>query len=121
MAFRFIGGRIVGPRGDTGLLTFVGVPRNHVFTDADRFVFTLRSRDGSVLMRKTLPISEGGRTQVALTHEETAALPEGTYAWSARYVLGAQTDETGRLTGGREVDTPFRHSEFEVQRVVDEL
>lgn len=121
MAFRFTGGRIVGPRGDTGLLTFVGRAKNHVFTEADRFIFTLQSRDGHVLMHKMLPIDSGGRAQVAFSHEETDALSEGTYAWSARYVLDAQLDENGGVTGGREVDTPFRNQEFEVQKVVSAL
>ena len=118
MAFRFSGGRIVGPRGDTGLLTFVGVPKNHVFTAADRFIFTLKDRSGSVLQQRTLPISADGHAQVALTHEDTRALSEGTYEWSARYVLDAQMDETGMVISGREVDTPFRCCEFEVQKVV---
>jgi len=121
VAFRFSGTTIVGPRGDTGNLIFSSEAEGTSFTSADRLVFVLSSVTGGEIMRRTLPIDESGQAQLELTHEQTEALAPGRYLWSARYVLDAQLNEVGVVTGGSWVDTPWRNCEFVVQEVNGQL
>ena len=51
MAFRFVGSKIVGPRGDSGTLSFCA-DGEKAFTDSDRLVFFL-SRQGSGVVLST--------------------------------------------------------------------
>ena len=116
MAFRFSGTRITGPRGDSGTLVFTADAGG--FTDMDRLVFTLtRKESGGKIMERAMSIDADGRSVLSLVNEDTRALSPGMYVWSARYVLNAQTDNSGHVTGGEWVDTPWRNCEFEVLEV----
>lgn len=116
MAFRFMGTKIVGPRGDSGVLTFCPGGET-VFSGRDRLVFFLSRRSSGVLMERTLEIDGNGCAVLTLDCAETAALEPGVYTWSARYVLDAALDDEGNVTGGTWVETPWRNLEFEVQEV----
>ena len=120
MAFRFVGSKIVGPRGDSGTLIFCADGET-AFTDSDRLVFCLSRQGSGVVMRRTLRIDGEGCATLSLRSEETMELEPGAYLWSARYVLDAEIDESGAVTGGTWVDTPWRNREFEVQEVNGQL
>lgn len=115
--FEACGLRIAITRGDSGLLTIE--PREAFpFEDEDRAVFTVRRRNGGVLMRAVLKPDEAGRVQVPLLGEETAGWRPGLYEWDVRYVLGAVLGEDGDVEGGREVVTPMPPGAFTVLRAV---
>lgn len=116
MAFRFVGTKITGPRGDSGELIFCA-DEETVFTERDRLVFFLGRPGGRIIMKRTLKIDGEGRAVMKLHCAETAALSPGIYTWSARYVLDAVIDNEGNATGGTWVETPWRNREFEVQEV----
>lgn len=120
MAFRFVGSRIVGPRGDSGTLIFCADGET-AFTDRDRLVFFLSRPGSGVVMKRTLRIDENGCATLNLKSEETGALEPGVYLWSARYVLDAQINDVGFVTGGTWVETPWRNRELEVQEVNGQL
>ena len=116
MAFRFVGTRIIGPRGDSGVLVFCA-DADTAFTDRDRLVFFLSRPDGGMVMKRTMKIDENGCATLTLGCAETDALAPGVYLWSARYVLDAVLDGEGNATGGTWVETPWRNRAFEVQEV----
>lgn len=120
MAFRFMGSRIVGPRGDSGTLVFCADAET-AFTDRDRLVFFLSRPDGGVVMRRALRIDGNGCATLNLSGGETVALSPGIYLWSARYVLDAVINDVGIVIGGTWVETPWRNREFEVQEVNGQL
>ena len=116
MAFRFVGTRITGPRGDSGVLVFCA-DADTAFTDRDRLVFFLSRPDGGMVMKRTMKIDEIDWLEWVIASMHTAALAPGVYVWSARYVLGAVLDSAGGVTGGDWVETPWRNCEFEVLEV----
>lgn len=113
--FEAMGRTIRISRGDTGLLTFsvqgIGL------TDADRAVFTIRRKNGGILMEKTIEPQENC-IRIPFTNEETERMPAGRYAWDIRFALDAQLDGNGRVNSGREVLTPFLPGVFCVEKVV---
>ena len=44
---------------------------------------------------------------VPFTNEETERMQVGEYEWDIRIALDAVTDDEGRVTGGREIITPW--------------
>lgn len=116
--FRVCGTRISLSRGDTGLLTFEadGV----TLTDSDRAVFTIRRRNGGIVMEK-IAVPEDNRVQIPLLNAETEALCEDEYQWDIRYALGAVLDADGRVTDGREIITPLAPGIFRVEKVVGRI
>ena len=107
-------------QGDSGLLTLQ--PRGRcAFTDADRAVFTVRRASGGALMTAALIPDGEGRVQVPFLSRETAKWRPGVYEWDVRYVLDAEEDGDGNVTGGREVITPMRPAALEVLRAVGSI
>lgn len=82
MAFRFVGTRITGPRGDSGVLVFCA-DADTAFTNRDRLVFFLSRPDGGMVMKRTMKIDENGCATLTLGCAETDALAPGVYLWSA--------------------------------------
>lgn len=113
--FEANGNRIRISRGDTGVLTFTA--NGTQLTENDRAVFTIRRRNGGVVLEKTI-IPEDNRVYVPFTNEETQRLREGDYEWDIRYALDAVLDSDGRVTDGREVITPMRPGTLTIERVV---
>ena len=106
--FELKGKRILATRRDTGLIRLVPRPDGYIPTQEDRAVFTVCDRSGEhVLAEKTILPEEDGSVFVPFTQEDTLALETGIYLWSVRYALEAVTDEKGKVTGGREMITPF--------------
>lgn len=107
-------------RGDSGLLT-ITAQSGHVFGEADRAVFTVK--DGErVVKRETVTPEADGRVQIAFSSAETEKWPAGrAYRWDVRYVLDAVTDETGRVTDGREVITPMAPQRLTVMEAVGDV
>ncbi|MGN0996468.1 MAG: hypothetical protein ACI4PG_06145 [Candidatus Ventricola sp.] len=107
-------------RGDSGLLT-ITAQSDYQFTQADRAVFTVK--DGSrVVKRETVTPEADGRVQIAFRSAETEKWTAGrAYKWDIRYVLEAVTDETGRVTDGREVITPIHPQRLTVIEAVGDV
>lgn len=116
--FKASGTRIQISRGDTGVLTFAasGVE----LTDNDRAVFTVRSRNGAVVMEK-VAVPEDNKVHIPFLNEETQRMREGDYAWDIRYALGAVLDEEGRVTDGHEVLTPMFPGVLTIEKVVGQI
>ena len=105
-------------RGDTGIIPFrvEGV----TLTDADRAVFTVRRRTGTVLVQKVIA-PEKDIFYVPFINDETDGWKVGEYSWDIRIVLGAVMDAEGKVKDGREVITPWMPSRLEVMKVVGEV
>lgn len=113
--FEVMGGTICVSRGDTGLIRFQA-DDGITLGEADRGVFTIRRRRGALMLEKVI-VPEGNEFLVPFANEETE-IPAGDYEWDIRVVLDAQLDEAGRVTGGREVITPFLPGRFRVVKAV---
>lgn len=102
-------------RGDTGLITFAfeGIELG----ENDLAVFTVKRRSGGTVLEKVIEPEEN-QIFVPFTNEETEKMREGEYEWDLRVALDAETDAEGRITGGREVLTPWPPSKFEITKVV---
>ncbi len=106
-------------KGDTGLLTLIA--EGHAFGPGDRAVFTVRRPGGATLMQAVATPEADGKAQIGFEHEATEKWRPGCYSWDVRYVLDAEMDEQGRVTGGREVITPMRPGEFHVLEAVGKV
>lgn len=113
--FEAKGNRIRISRGDTGVLTFAATGTE--LTENDRAVFTIRRRNGGVVMEK-IAVPQENRVQIPLTNEETQEMREGDYQWDIRYALDAVLDGDGRVTDGREVITPMLPGVLTIEKVV---
>lgn len=113
--FDVMGRTIRISRGDTGLIRFAieGVD----LTQSDLCVFTVRRRSGGTVMEKVIE-PEDGAYLVPFTNEETEKMQVGEYAWDIRIALDAVTDGTGRVTGGREIITPWPPAPLKITKVV---
>lgn len=105
-------------RGDTGIIPFRvdGVK----LTDEDRAVFTVKRRSGAVLAQKVI-MPEDNIFYVPFINDETDGWKEGEYNWDIRIALGAVLDQTGRVTDGREIITPWAPGTLEVMKVVGDI
>lgn len=106
-------------QGDTGLLT-IAAESNHTFTSQDRAVFTVKKYDRPVLVSKHTP-DERGTVQIEFLHDTTECLHPGAYQWDIRYVLDAEINACGHVTGGREVITPMKPATLTIVEAVGEL
>lgn len=104
--FELDGTRIRLTQGDTGILTINAKASEHVFTDADKAVFTARKQSGSLLVEMVLQPEADGRVQIPFTSDLSDGWKPGDYKWDIRYVIGAVM-ENGRVVDGAEVITPM--------------
>lgn len=104
--FELSGTRIRLTQGDTGLLTINAKDSDHVWTEADKAVFTARKQNGSLLVEMVLQPEADGRVQIPLTSDLSDGWKPGDYKWDIRYVIDAVMT-AGRVTDGREVITPM--------------
>lgn len=104
--FELNGTRIRLTQGDTGILTLNDVAGEHVFTDADRAVFTVRKPGGTLVTDMVLTPEADGTVRIPFTNDLTDGWKPGDYRWDVRYVLGAVMDN-GRVVDGNEVITPM--------------
>lgn len=117
--FELLGTRIRLTQGDTGLLT-IKARSEHIFTQKDRVVFTVRKTGGGIMTEMVLTPQEDGTVQVPFTNALTDGWKPGAYAWDVRYVLGAVL-EGGRVTDGDEVITPMQPGQLEITRAVGQI
>ena len=105
-------------RGDTGIIPFRvdGVS----LTEKDRCVFTVKRKNGAVLIQKVIAPEENV-FYMPFTNEETDGWKEGEYSWDIRIALEAVMDAEGRVTDGREIITPWAPARFEVRKVVGDI
>lgn len=113
--FDVLGRTIRISRGDTGVIRFLadGIE----LTANDLCVFTVKRRSGSVVMEKVIAPEENAYF-IPFTNEETERMQADDYLWDIRIALDAVTDDTGRVTGGREVLTPWAPGVFKIVKVV---
>lgn len=104
--------------GDTGLIGFE-VEGTQV-GENDLAVFTVRRRNGELMMEKVLPPEENVY-KLPFLNTDTEKWREGEYLWDLRVALGAQIDAQGHVTGGREVITPFPPSVLRIVKVVGRI
>lgn len=102
-------------RGDTGLIRFQA--EGIELTKKDLCVFTVRRRSGGMVMEKVIQ-SEENAYLIPFTNEETEKMDVDEYEWDVRIALDAVTDGTGRVTGGREVITPWAPGKLKITKVV---
>ena len=104
--FELNGTRIRLTQGDTGILTIAAKASEHVWTEADKAVFTARKPSGSLLVEMILQPEPDGRVQIPFTSDLSDGWKPGDYKWDIRYVIGAVM-EGGRVVDGHEVITPM--------------
>ena len=104
--FELSGTRVRLTQGDTGILTILPGEGDHVFTDADRVVFTVRKQSGAIVTEMLLTPEADGTVRIPFTNDLTDGWKVGDYRWDVRYVLGAVMDN-GRVVDGAEVITPM--------------
>ena len=104
--FELSGTRIRLTQGDTGILTINAKDSDHVWTAADKAVFTARKQNGSLLVEMVLQPEADGRVQIPFTSDLSDGWKPGDYKWDIRYVIDAVMT-AGRVTDGREVITPM--------------
>lgn len=104
--FELNGTRIRLTAGDTGILTINAKGGDHVWTEADKAVFTARKQSGSMLVEMVLQPEADGRVMIPFTSDLSDNWKEGDYKWDIRYVVDAVM-EAGRVVDGREVITPM--------------
>lgn len=117
--FEINGTRITITSGDTALLTITATGEK--LTKGDRAVFTVRRENGGLLMEKVAIPDEENRIRIPFLNSETEKWKEGNYNWDVRYVLGALTDDQGRVTDGDEVLTPIKPGELTVIKAVGRI
>lgn len=104
--FELNGTRIRLTQGDTGILTITAKESDHVFTEADKAVFTARKQSGALLVEMMLQPEADGRVQIPFASDLSDNWKPGDYKWDIRYVIDAVI-ENGRVVDGREVITPM--------------
>lgn len=117
--FEISGTRITITRGDTALLSITA--EGVALTKNDRAVFTVSRGNGGILMEKVAVPDRENRVLIPFLNSETQGWREGSYSWDVRYVLGALTDERGRVIDGDEVLTPIRPGELTVIKAVGSI
>lgn len=114
-----VNGRMIRiSRGDTGLIAFETDGAS--LTEKDRAVFTVKRRNGGMVMQKVIA-PEDGKILLPFISSDTEKLRPDTYEWDIRLVIEAIEDEAGRVTDGREVLTPFPPGEFTIVRTVGDV
>lgn len=115
--FELSGTRIRLTAGDTGILTINANGGDHVWTEADKAVFTARKQSGSVLVEMVLQPEADGRVQIPFTSDMSDNWKPGDYKWDIRYVIDAVMT-AGRVTDGREVITPMTPGVLRIDEAV---
>ena len=119
--FEIKGRRIRLTRGDTAQIVIEA--DGLAFTDADRAVLAVKREadDRPALLEKTATPDENGVCVFRLENEDSEDIEPGAYTWDVRFVIGAVLDTDGRVTGGRQVITPFEPSEFTILGAVADV
>ena len=104
--------------GDTGLIGFE--VEDVQLTEEDLAVFTVRRRNGELMMEKVLTPAENVY-KLPFLNQDTEKWREGEYMWDLRIVMGAQTDAQGHVANGREVITPFAPGVLRIVKVVGRI
>lgn len=112
--FDVLGRTIRISRGDTGLIRFAA--EGIALTEKDLCVFTVKRRTGGTVMEKVIEPEEGAYL-IPFTNADTE-IPIGDYEWDIRIALDAVTDGTGRVTGGREIITPWPPATLKIVKAV---
>lgn len=115
--FELSGTRIRLTAGDTGILTIAAKESEHVFTEADKAVFTARKQSGSLLVEMVLQPAADGTVQIPFTSDLSDNWKPGDYKWDIRYVIDAAM-EGGRVVDGREVITPMTPGVLRIEEAV---
>lgn len=116
--FRIEGESIILSRGDTGEVT-IGVT-GFSFSANDRALFTVRdSNDGSVKMRRELPIVNNTVT-ITFVNSDTDSLASGSYQWDIRFVINPHYTD-GEIDDGDEVNTPNLPMELRLLPTVGQI
>lgn len=118
--FELSGTRIRLTQGDTGILTINAKDSDHVFTEADKAVFTARKQSGSLLVEMVLQPEADGRVQIPFTSDLSDGWKPGDYKWDIRYVIDAVI-ENGRVVDGNEVITPMAPSVLTIMEAVGKV
>lgn len=113
--FDVMGRTIRISRGDTGLIRFSAEGMN--LTENDLCVFTVKRRSGGTVMEKVIE-PEDNAYLIPFTNAETERMQVGDYEWDIRIALDAKTDGNGRVTGGREVITPWPPAMLRIAKAV---
>lgn len=112
--FDVLGRTIRISRGDTGLIRFAA--EGAELSEKDLCVFTVKRRSGGTVMEKVIEPEEGAYL-IPFTTADTE-IPVGDYEWDIRIALDAVTDGTGRVTGGREIITPWPPATLKIVKAV---
>lgn len=115
--FELSGTRIRLTQGDTGILTINAKDSDHVWTEADKAVFTARKQSGSLLVEMVLQPDPDGMVQIPFTSDLSDNWKPGDYKWDIRYVVDAVM-EAGRVVDGREVITPMTPGVLRIEEAV---
>ncbi len=116
--FELSGTRIRLTQGDTGILTVKAKKTDHVFTDADKVVFTVKRRGGAgIIMERLLTPEKDGTVQISFLSDMTDTMKPDQYDWDIRYCMNA-TVVDGRVTDADEVVTPMLPGVFEIVKAV---
>lgn len=113
--FDVLGRTIRISRGDTGLIRFAA--DGIALTEYDLCVFTVKRRSGGTVIEKAVE-PEDNAYLIPFTNEETEKMQVGDYDWDIRIALDAKTDGTGRVTGGREILTPWPPATLKIVKAV---
>lgn len=115
--FDVLGRTIRISRGDTGLIRFAAEGVD--LTEKDLCVFTVRRRNGGTVLEKVIEPEENAYL-IPFTNEDTE-IPVDDYEWDIRIALDAVTDNTGRVTGGREIITPWAPATLKIVKAVGSI
>lgn len=118
--FKVDGDKITISRGDTGALTIHA--NNATFDGNSRAVFTIASRgNGEIIFEQEYPLTNGSFT-VTFSNDVTDDWQVGTHKWQVRYVWDPIYDvQSGKISGGSKVKTPWEEKDFVVQKVLSEF
>ena len=103
--------------GDTGAFVMKAETDGYTFTSEDRAIFTVKNGN-SVMITGEYEIDENGEFLVCFHNSDTEIYQAGNYSWDVRYVLHPYRDESGKVTDGDQVITPFLPQTFELLRTV---
>lgn len=116
--FELNGTHIMLTQGDTGLLTVL-TGGEHVMTENDKALFTVRRRSGGVLCEMILQ-PEADKVQIPFVNDLTDGWKPDEYEWDIRFVLDAVMED-GKLVDGREVITPMRPGKMTIVKAVGKV
>ena len=112
--FDVLGRTIRVSRGDTGVIRFAAEGID--LTENDLCVFTVKRRSGGTVIEKVIEPEENVYL-IPFTNADTE-IPVGDYEWDIRIALDAKTDGNGRVTGGREIITPWPPATLRIAKAV---